>query len=147
MGNGADTVKGRAKQRGLTLVELMVALVVIGISVLAFYQMFITGSLLITEQYYRRTALERAQGWMEKMKYYENELDTVPRSFAKTFTDTLVAPDGEHEPQFATVTIGVVHSSEKDPETAIPYYSTVTVRYDWEAPSGREYKVELRSKF
>lgn len=148
MNAGTDNNKWRQSQRGMSLVELMIALIVVGVSVLAFYQMFITGSELVTEQYYRRAALERAQGWMEKMKYYENEFDTVPRFFIRTFTDTLVAPDAEHEGQMATCKIDVVHSTtERDPETNIPYYSTVSVLYQWEAPSGREYHIELRSKF
>jgi len=136
-----------AGQGGLTLIELLVAMVVISISILAFYQMFITGNMLITEQYERRTALEKAQAWMERMKYYENELDTVPRSFARAFTDTIVAPDEEHEGLWAECQIDVKHSTEKDPETGIPYYSNVSVTYQWEARSGREYTIELRSKF
>jgi len=132
---------------GLSLVELMIALVVISVSALAFYQMFITGKMLITEQYQRRTALERAQAWMEKMKYYENELDTVPRYFNKVFDDTLVVGDDEHQPLFAECRIQVSHSSERDPDTNVPYYSNVSVKYEWEAASGREYQIELRSRF
>lgn len=134
-------------QRGLTLVELMVALVVISISVLAVYQMFITGRALIVEQYERRYALERAEAWMEKMKYYENELDTVPLSFARSFADTLVPSSDEHVGIMAECVIDVEHSSERDPGTGMPYYSTVSVTYEWESLSGREYSIELMSMF
>jgi prepilin-type N-terminal cleavage/methylation domain-containing protein len=134
-------------QRGLTLVEMMVALVVISLSVLAVYQMFITGRALITEQYHRRYALERAQAWMEKMKYYENELDTVPLDFSRSFIDTLVAPSDEHVGVWADCVIDVEHSVERDPGTGMPYYSTVSVTYNWEALSGREYSIKLKSKF
>lgn len=134
-------------QRGLTLVELMVALVVISISVLAVYQMFITGRALIVEQYERRYALERAEAWMEKMKYYENELDTVPLDFARSFVDTLVPSSDEHVGIMAECVIDVEHSNERDPGTGIPYYSTVSVTYEWESLSGREYSIELRSMF
>jgi hypothetical protein len=129
------------------MIELAIALLVISISVLAFYQMFITGSLLITEQYHRRVALEKAQAWMEKMKYYENELDTVPRDFARKFTEFIVEPSRDQDGIEAKCRIEVEHSDDRDPETAVPYYSEVTVVYEWEEPSERSYKVELRSKF
>ncbi len=125
----------------------MVALVVISISVLAVYQMFITGRALIVEQYERRYALERAEAWMEKMKYYENELDTVPLDFARSFVDTLVPSSDEHVGIMAECVIDVEHSNERDPGTGIPYYSTVSVTYEWESLSGREYSIELRSMF
>ncbi len=134
-------------QRGLTLVELMVALVVISISVLAVYQMFITGRTLIVEQYERRYALERAEAWMEKMKYYENELDTVPRNFARSFVDTLIRSSDEHIGIMAECVIDVEHSAERDPGTGMPYFSTVSVTYEWESLSGREYSIELMSIF
>jgi prepilin-type N-terminal cleavage/methylation domain-containing protein len=134
-------------QRGLTLVEMMIALVVISLSVLAVYQMFITGRALIIEQYHRRYALERAQAWMEKMKYYENELDTVPLDFKRSFVDTLVAPGHEQAGVWADCVIDVEHSAERDPGTGMPYYSTVSVTYNWEAPSGREYTIKMKSKF
>jgi len=148
MNHDSDNKRREAKQRGLTLVELLVALVVVAVSMLAFYQMFITGNMLIAEQYQRRTALERAQAWMERMKYYENEMDTVPRRiFNLSFEDTIVAEDDDHEPVWANCEIHVEHSSDRDPDTGVPYYSDVSVVYSWVALSGRDYRVELRSKF
>jgi hypothetical protein len=129
------------------MVEMMVALVVISLSVLAVYQMFITGRELIVEQYQRRSALERAEAWMERMKYYENELDTVPLDFRRSFEDTLVLPSDEHVGIWARCVIDVEHSTERDPGTGMPYYSTVSVTYDWEALSGREYNITLMSRF
>jgi hypothetical protein len=126
---------------------MMIALIVISLSVLAVYQMFITGRELIVEQYQRRFAVERAEAWMERMKYYENELDTVPLDFGRTFVDTLIPPSDEHIGIWAECTIDVEHSSERNPATGMPYFSAVSVRYEWEAPSGREYSVELRSLF
>ncbi len=147
MNSGVDNINGGKSQNGLTLVELMIALIVVGISVLAFYQMFVTGTLLITEQYQRRVALERAEAWIEKMKYYQNEMGIVPMSFQRSFTDTIVPPDDEHEPVWAECRISVEYSSERNPNTNVPYYSEVAVIYDWEALSGREYQIELRTKF
>lgn len=129
------------------MIELAISLLVISISILAFYQMFITGNMLITEQYHRRAALEKAQAWMEKMKYYENELDTVPRDFSRRFTEFIVEPSPDQDGIEAECQIEVEHSDARDPESAVPYYSEVTVVYEWVEPSDRTYKVELRSKF
>lgn len=129
------------------MVEMMVALIVISLSVLAVYQMFITGRELIIEQYQRRYALEKAEAWMERMKYYENELDTVPLDFRRSFVDTLVPPGDEHVGLWARCIIDVEHSTERDPASGMPYYSTVSVAYEWEALSGREYHIQLMSKF
>ncbi len=131
----------------MTLVEVMVAILIISISVLAVYQMFITGRVLIVEQYQRRYALERAEAWMERMKYYENVLDTVPLDFNNSFQDTVVPPSSEHVGIWAECVIGVEHSSERDPVSGMPYFSTVSVTYDWEALSGREYHIRLMSRF
>ncbi len=147
MNSGVDNIKRGNSQSGLTLVELMIALLVVGISVLAFYQMFVTGTLLITEQYQRRIAFERAEAWMERMKYYHNEKGIVPKSFQRSFTDTIVPADDEHEPVWAECRISVEYSSERNPNTNIPYYSEVAVIYEWEALSEREYQIELRTKF
>lgn len=109
--------------------------------------MFITGRELIVEQYQRRYALERAEAWMERMKYYENEMDTVPRDFARTFVDTLVVSGDGHIGLWAECTIDVEHSDEKDPASGMPYFSIVSVIYEWEALSGREYSIRLMSMF
>ncbi len=147
MNSGVDNINRRKSQSGFTLVELMIALLVVGISVLAFYQMFITGTLLITEQYQRRVAMERAEAWMERMKYYQNEKGVVPMSFQRSFTDTIVPPDDEHEPVWAECRISVEYSSQVNPSTNVPYYTQVAVIYEWEALSEREYQIELRTKF
>jgi len=142
-----DNKQRTNSQSGLTIVELAIALIVVAVSSLAFYQMFITGALLITEQYQRRVALEKAQAWIEQMQYYRGELGIVPMSFQRAFTDILVVADGEHEEVTAECRISVEYSSERDRNTNIPYYSEVIVLYEWEALSEREYRIELRSKF
>ncbi len=142
-----DNKQRTNSQSGLTIVELAIALIVVAVSSLAFYQIFITGALLITEQYQRRVALEKAQAWIEQMQYYRGELGIVPMSFQRAFTDMLLVADGEHEEVTAECRISVEYSSERDRNTNIPYYSEVMVLYEWEALSEREYRIELRSKF
>ena len=133
-------------QKGLTLIEIMVGLLVIGISILAMYIMFINGREMITEQYHRRIALERARALMEDMQYSRQEMGEVPLSFRGTEEDTLVTGD-DREPIMAERTVTVQHSQQIDIRTGHPYYSEVSVIYEWEELSGREYKVELRSAF
>ncbi|UCE66974.1 MAG: prepilin-type N-terminal cleavage/methylation domain-containing protein [Candidatus Zixiibacteriota bacterium] len=133
-------------QKGLTLIEIMVGLLVIGISILAMYIMFINGREMITEQYHRRIALEKARALMEDMQYSSRKLGSVPTSFRGAEEDTLVAGEGR-DPIFAERTVTVEHSPQIDIRTGYPYYSEVSVVYEWEELSGREYRVELRSAF
>jgi hypothetical protein len=131
----------------MTMVEVSVALLVVALSALAMYQMFITGRQLIMEQYHRRTALERARAIMEDMEYSKRELGKVPESFRGTDTDTLVAGGEEQEPILAERKVEVEYSREIDDETGLPYYSMVRVLYEWEDYSGRDYHVELQGAF
>lgn len=142
-----DSVKNKIRdQKGLTLIEVMVGLLVIGISILAMYIMFINGREMIAEQYHRRIALEKARAVMEDMQYSRRELGKVPESFRGTDEDTLVAGE-DREPIMAERTVTVDYSQQIDIRTGEPYYSEVSVVYEWEELSGREYRVELRSAF
>lgn len=133
-------------QKGLTLIEVMVGLVVIGISVLAMYIMFINGREMIMEQYHRRLALEKARELMEDMQYNKKKLGIVPESYRGTEEDILVPEEGREE-IVAERTVTVQYSPQIDLKTGQPYYSEVTVVYEWEELSGREYRIELRSAF
>jgi len=145
MAGGSD--KNRyGDQKGLTLIEISVGLLIIGISVLAMYIMFINGREMITEQYHRRVVLEKARALMEDMQYSRREKGKVPESFRGTEIDTVVAGD-DREPIMAERTVTVEYSQQIDIKTGYPYYSEVSVLYEWEELSGREYHVELRSAF
>jgi hypothetical protein len=102
---------------------------------------------MIMEQYHRRLALERARGILEDMQYSRHELGKVPVSFRGTDRDTLVSSDDIREAILAEVTIDVEYSQEVDIRTGDPYYSLVSVLYEWEEYSGREYHVELKAAF
>jgi len=145
MAGGSDKKRYR-DQKGITLIEISVGLLVIGISVLAMYIMFINGREMITEQYHRRLVLEKARALMEDMQYSRREEGRVPLSFRGTKMDTVVAGD-DREPILAERTVTVEYSQEIDIKTGHPYYSEVSVLYEWEELSGREYHVELRSAF
>lgn len=142
----SDKIKG-GNQKGLTLIEVSVALLVVAVSALAMYQMFISGRMMIQEQFHRRIALERARGIMEDMEYSKREQGKVPESFRGTDTDTLVAGGDEREPILAQRTVEVEYSRQINGSTGMPYYSMVRVLYEWEEYSGREYHVELNGAF
>ena len=146
MNNFADNRRYKS-QRGLTLVEIMVGLFIIGLSVLSMYIMFINGRELITEQYHRRLALEKARALMEDMNYSQKQLGVVPISFRGTAADTLVASDDYHVGIMAERTVTVQYSPNISPKTGLPYYSAVSVYYEWEELSGRPYHIELRAAF
>lgn len=141
----SDMLKYR-DQKGLTLIEIMVGLIVIGISILALYIMFINGREMITEQYHRRLALEKARELMEDMQYSKKKLGVVPESFRGT-DDEILVPGDDREEIIAERTVTVEPSIQINEKTGQPYYSEVSVVYEWEELSGREYRIELRSAF
>lgn len=133
-------------QRGLTMVEIAIGLVIIGISVLAMYIMFVNGREMIIEQHHRRIVLEKARALMEDMQYSRREEGKVPESFRGSDRDTVVLGD-EREPIVADRTVTVEYSQQIDIKTGEPYYSVVSVLYEWKELSGREYQVEMIGAF
>lgn len=145
MTGGFDN-KRYGSQKGLTLIEIMVALIIIAMSVMAMYIMFINGTEMIAEQHHRRIALERARAIMEDMNYNRKENGVVPITFRGSEIDTLVSSNDDHVGIIAEYTVTVDHS-EIDSDTGFPYYSLVSVIYEWEELSGRPYHIELRGAF
>lgn len=143
---GGSNIPRYRNQRGLTLIEVSVALVVIGISVLAMYIMFINGREMIVEQQHRRVALEQARELMEDMQYTRMKVGKVPESFRGS-DEVVLIPGEDREEITAEVTVTVDYSQEIDSKTGLPYYSDVRVVYEWEELSGREYRVDLISAF
>jgi len=133
-------------QRGFTLVELMLGLLVVSISAIALYQMFITGNEMIVEQYHRRIALEKAQGHMEEIRFYKTELDSIPRKLAGRYSEELIPSNEDQVGIEAEYQITIDRSPELD-RRGIPIYSIVTLRYQWEERSGRQDMITLKSNF
>jgi prepilin-type N-terminal cleavage/methylation domain-containing protein len=136
------------RENGFTLVELMVGVIVVSIAVLALYEMFITGTTMITEEYHRRIGLERAQAKMETARFFKTELDTVPRNLSGTFKELLVeAQEGQEEGIEAEYTILVTHSAELSRSSGLPIYSAVAITYKWTELSGNEQQIEFKTYF
>lgn len=145
MAHRSNMVKYR-DQKGLTLIEVMVGLIIVGVSSLAMYIMFINGREMIAEQQHRRVALELARELMEDMQYSRKELGKVPESFRGS--DEVVLIVGEDREEItAERTVTVEYSQQIDSNTGKPYYSVVRVIYEWEELSGREYHVDMISAF
>ena len=133
---------------GFTLIEVMVGVLIVSIAVLAIYQMFITGTLMITEEYHRRLALEKAQAVMELASYYKTQCDSVPGSMAGTHVEQLVPPEGDDDDGIqAEYTVTVIHSSDRDPHNGQPIYSHVIVDYRWQEKSLKQQSIMLQSYF
>jgi prepilin-type N-terminal cleavage/methylation domain-containing protein len=133
---------------GFTLIELMMAVIIVSISIVALYYMYVQGKVLLEEQFHRRLALEKAQNRMELLKYLERTNDDnpghVPFSARERGVEFLVRPDT------AEGTVGIVAQYEVDVESSPggqSLYETVTVTYTWEEPSGREFEVKLVSRY
>jgi prepilin-type N-terminal cleavage/methylation domain-containing protein len=137
----------RRRQGGFTLVELMFGILIVSIAVLALYQMFISGNQMITEEYHRREALQKAQAIMELAKYYETVRDTVPQNIAGTFQEQLIPPMGDNEEGIqAEYTLTVVPSSVRD-RNGVAIYSAVCLTYNWVEFSGKEESIVLQTYF
>jgi len=122
----------------------MFAIVIIAISVLAVYQMFIQGNQLISEAYHRRQALENAQEKINLAYAYRSVCDTVPRGLSGTFVEALDHGDQEDpDAIIATYRIVVLHSDARN-EKGEPMMSTVSIFYQWAEPSGHVLEVELK---
>jgi prepilin-type N-terminal cleavage/methylation domain-containing protein len=134
-------------QHGFTLVEVMLALLIVTLSVLAMYIMFINGRELVLEQQHKKIVLEHARNRLETMQYAYMQLDTVPRSYSGTYQDTIVAGSNNQVGIWATCVVLVEHSREININTFMPFYSTVHIEYDWMEPSEREYSLEFRAVY
>jgi len=126
--------------RGFTLVELMVSLIIVSISIIALYYMFLQGHTLMIEQNHRRTAFEKAKQKLieQEVRYYSNNYETG----VETGEDFLAEPDEEIEFQGVSASYSV--TKILDPDNDVPF---VTVTYTWTESSGRDYEVTLVKSF
>jgi prepilin-type N-terminal cleavage/methylation domain-containing protein len=146
----ANTSVNSAKlsaRQGYTLVELMVAILVISISVLALYQMLISGKTLIQEENHRRVALERVQYHMERLKFIESDSGYVPVRYAGNFVEELIpAAPGQEDGIQEEHTIHIEPSQERDQKNK-PIYSHVAIELSWLERSGRRQFIRMEANF
>ena len=137
----------RSRNNGFTLVELMFAVVIISISVLAVYQMFVQGSQMINEEYHRRLGLERAQAHIEIAGSYITLLDSIPRNLSGVYNEELVPPvPGYHDGIDATYNLRITHGQNRH-ASGVPSKNLVEVSYAWTEKSGRDQNIYMRQWF
>jgi prepilin-type N-terminal cleavage/methylation domain-containing protein len=142
------------RQEGFTFVEVMVGVAIISIASLAVYYMFIMGSELMYEQLHRRIAFEKAVSRLEEIKYLVDKNHEIPRHLAGAFSDIISANgSGEFDDLVAQVSVSITESEVKnplpdpsEPDFMEPAFYEVSIVYDWEEESGREYDVKINTR-
>lgn len=126
-------------KHGIMLVELMMAILIVTVSVMALYYMFIQGNAMILEQDHKRIAFERIKELLveEQVNYYNNQF----RPGGYEGVDFLVEPDEEND--FLGVRASFVVTRVLD-ENNVPF---VTVTYNWFESNGVNLEVIARRNF
>ena len=132
-------IKKLGHKNGIMLVELMIAVLIVTVSVMALYYMFIQGNAMILEQDHKRIAFERIKERLveEQVNYYNNQF----RTGGYEGVDFLVEPDEENE--FLGVRANFVVTRVLD-EDNVPY---VMVTYNWFEFNGVNVEVVARRNF
>jgi hypothetical protein len=137
---------GVRNRDGFSLVELMVGILFITISILALYQMFITGTTLMKEEYHRSIGFKKAQAKMELLQAYQVAADSIPERLAGVVREQLLPSESDELPIPAVCRTTIQGSAERL-DGGLPYYTLVKVEYSWTEHSGHQQKIELKSLF
>jgi hypothetical protein len=142
-----NSMNHRHGEAAFGLIELMVGVLIIAISVIALYEMFIQGTQMLTEERHRGKAVELAVARMENLKSFHVICDTIPMRYAGRFEEYIVPEDGEEQPLVAYCTVTITRSRSRQ-ANGMFNYSRVSVEYVWtERDTGRSQKVEFQSNF
>lgn len=118
--------------RGVSLLEVMCAIIILSIAVVALYYMFNQGQVLLMEQAHRRLAFEKAQRRMAIFKLLKDQDPTAIPYGTTSGSDFLVDPDEQNESPglAADYELTVIDSTK---------YMFVKLEYSWRERSGRQY--------
>lgn len=118
--------------RGVSLLEVMCAIIILSIAVVALYYMFNQGQVLLMEQAHRRLAFEKAQRRMAIFKLLKDQQPTSIPYGTTSGSDDLIDPDEQNESPGLTADyeLTVVDSTK---------YIFVKLEYSWTEQSGRQY--------
>lgn len=127
---------------GFTLIELMIAMLVMAITALALYYMFNQGQILMAEQEHRCLVFEKAQKRMAVYKLLSDQHLIVPGTYSGA-EDVVIEPmdneNGNPEVTLAAEYVARVVEGEG--------LYNVEVKYTWTEFSGRDYEITLMSDF
>lgn len=138
-----------ANNRGVLLVEIMVACLFVALAGYALSIMFAQGRNMINETRHKIYVLGRAQSQMERLVYIKNANGgQLPLSENATFSDTLVLhmPDAESYLIDLNGEIRLIPSSQSN-SAGVPLYYDVSVIYTWEDIGGQQCTVLLRGQY
>jgi Tfp pilus assembly protein PilV len=141
-------VKKRLKNnRGLTLVELMVAALFVGIAGYSLSIMLGQGRNMINETRHRIVVLHRIQAQMERLRYVKVNLGAIPISENRNYTDTLIlrSPD-ESVVIPLDCEIKMVPSQETN-GSGYPLYYDISVICSWRDVGGQNCAETLRGYY
>ena len=141
-------------QSGFTFVEVMVGIAIVSIASLAVYYMFVYGNELMEEQYHRKMAMEKAVSRIEEIAFLTKKEMSVPQHLVGEFDEILFeAGSGEMDDIVARVNVTVTESDVRNPypnpsnpNFLAPAYFEVSVTYNWEEQSGRDYDVQIKTR-
>ncbi|NLI14720.1 MAG: hypothetical protein GX409_00380 [candidate division Zixibacteria bacterium] len=136
-------------ERGVLLVELMVAVLFIAIAAFALTTMIEQGRIMINETRHRIQVLNRVQSQMERLIYLKNQNNgEVPLSENGFFTDTLYMRYNNDEVTVIPLTaeIRMIPSSQTN-NSGRPLYYDITVIYSWTDIAGQPCEVALRGLY
>ncbi len=136
----------RRSEQGYTLIELMVGLIIIAISVLALYEMFLQGTRMINDEYDRQEALNHAYNYVEKLAPYVQICDTIPRNLSGHFQEYLYPEVEGVDPILVDYTIDISFSNDRR-EDGVPQFSHVEMDYRWVSRTGREEIITLERDY
>jgi hypothetical protein len=141
--------KRLANNRGVLLVEIMVACLFVAIAGVSLSIMFDQGRSMINETRHRIYVLNRVQSQMERLIYLKNQNNgQVPLSENGFFTDTLVLRSPDEPTTIIPLTgeIIMVPSSQTN-SSGIPLFYDITVVYTWTDVAGQQCDVALRGLY
>jgi len=127
------------KNKGFTLIEIMISLVIMAISIVALHYMFHQGQILIMEQDHRRIALHLAQKRITAYKLLSDRKAIVPGRYSGE--EYLISPDDEdtEDAELAAEYTTIIEE--------IDDYYKVKVTYNWTELSDRDYSITLADNF
>lgn len=129
-------------KNGFTLIELMIAMLVMAITALALYYMFNQGQVLVMEQEHKRLVFEKAQKRMTVYKLLSNQHLIVTGTFPGSEDIVIEPADNENgNPEVTMTAEYVTRIVEED------NLYNVEITYTWTEFSGRDYEITFKSNF
>lgn len=139
----APTRNPLKSHKGVSLIEVLVAVVIIAIGCIGLYQMFTYGVELLGEQEHRLKAISLVQ---RRMEYLKNEIDAKFPIKRDTKEQVVIVERGrgQYDDVKGSLTVKAKPAGHEY-SGGNPSYNDVHIKLTWTEKSGRSYTVEMRS--